>query len=234
MCIGATLLTFLQSSSGRRHGWASDERVLLDAQFVDNVLTPYPGVIGDGSQPPLLSSNADGIHSVGASYGPIIEGNTLANMGDDAISVHGMFTLVVKVTAAHVNPAESQTFLCPSVSGRDRPATLVLSIAGKPQWTSRGVLWSSSSDAQPEQHLRQVGGCLQTDEASRTITVATGNANGLGISSKIGVYEGDQLLMLGTTHITAVKKVPFSRMSGLSFAAVKMRTQHLWGGQCLG
>jgi len=83
----------------------------LNAQFVDNVLTPYPGIIGDGSQPPLLSSNADGIHSVGASYGPIIEGNTLANMGDDAISVHGMFTLVVKVTVLDIIAPELHTFL---------------------------------------------------------------------------------------------------------------------------
>lgn len=64
---------------------------------MENTLAPYPGQIGNGEQPALLASNGDGIHSVGATYGPIIERNTLANMGDDAISIHGMFTLVVKV-----------------------------------------------------------------------------------------------------------------------------------------
>lgn len=66
-------------------------------QITDNNLIPYPGQIGNGEEQALLSSNADGIHSVGSTFGPIIERNTLANMGDDAISVHGMFFLVVKV-----------------------------------------------------------------------------------------------------------------------------------------
>ncbi len=64
---------------------------------MENTLAPYPGQIGNGEQPALLASNGDGIHSVGATFGPIIERNTLANMGDDAISIHGSFTLVVKV-----------------------------------------------------------------------------------------------------------------------------------------
>jgi hypothetical protein len=64
---------------------------------VDNNLLPYPGQVGNGEQKALLSSVADGIHSVGATVGPIIEGNSLANMGDDGISVHGQFFLVVAV-----------------------------------------------------------------------------------------------------------------------------------------
>jgi hypothetical protein len=35
-----------------------------------NVVSPFPGKIGDGSQPALLSSNADGIHSASARMGP--------------------------------------------------------------------------------------------------------------------------------------------------------------------
>ncbi len=82
--------------------------LLCHAQFVENTLAPYPGQIGNGEQPALLASNGDGIHSVGATFGPIIERNTLANMGDDAISIHGMFTLVVKVNFS----SSGATYLC--------------------------------------------------------------------------------------------------------------------------
>ena len=64
---------------------------------MDNTLMPYPGRIGNGEQAALLSSSGDGIHSLGATYGPLISGNTLLNMGDDGITVHGLFFLVVKV-----------------------------------------------------------------------------------------------------------------------------------------
>ncbi len=66
-------------------------------QYLDNTLSPYPGRIGDGSQAALLASNGDGIHSVGATLGPLVAGNTLVNMGDDGITVHGVFFLVVQV-----------------------------------------------------------------------------------------------------------------------------------------
>ena len=35
-----------------------------------NVATPFPGKIGDGSEPALLSCNADGIHSASSYIGP--------------------------------------------------------------------------------------------------------------------------------------------------------------------
>lgn len=67
-------------------------------QLLDNTLTPYPGQIGNGDQAALLASNGDGIHSLGASFGPLIKGNKLVNMGDDGITVHGLFFLVVQAS----------------------------------------------------------------------------------------------------------------------------------------
>ena len=71
------------------------------AQFLDNTLSPYPGQIGDGSQSALIASNGDGIHSISATLGPLVRGNTLVNMGDDGITVHGLFFLVVAVRPPH-------------------------------------------------------------------------------------------------------------------------------------
>ena len=74
-------------------------------QVLDNTLTPYPGQIGNGEQAALLASNGDGVHSLGASSGPLIKGNTLVNMGDDGITVHGLFFLVVEVSGNPLDPA---------------------------------------------------------------------------------------------------------------------------------
>ena len=68
-------------------------------QLLDNTLAPYPGQIGNGEQAALLASNGDGIHSLGASFGPLIKGNKLVNMGDDGITVHGLFFLVIQASA---------------------------------------------------------------------------------------------------------------------------------------
>ena len=70
--------------------------MMHSAQYLDNTLSPYPGQIGDGSQAALLSSVGDGIHSVGATVGPTVRGNTLVGMGDDGITVHGVFFLVAQ------------------------------------------------------------------------------------------------------------------------------------------
>lgn len=72
------------------------------AQYLDNTLSPYPGRIGDGLQAALLSSVGDGIHSVGATMGPLVRGNTLLNMGDDGITVHGIFFLVAQVRCCSI------------------------------------------------------------------------------------------------------------------------------------
>ena len=69
-------------------------------QLLDNTLAPYPGQIGNGEQAALLASNGDGIHSLGASFGPLIRGNKLVNMGDDGITVHGLFFLVIKASGS--------------------------------------------------------------------------------------------------------------------------------------
>ena len=47
----------------------------------------------------------------------------------------------------------------------------------------------------------------QVNPGNSSFTVAAGNANSLGVGSRIGVYEGDQLLLLGNTNITAVREV---------------------------
>ena len=82
------------------------------AQFLDNTLSPYPGQIGDGAQSALLASNGDGIHSLGATLGPCVRGNTLVNMGDDGITVHGLFFLVAAVRAL------CHPIMCPASAGR--------------------------------------------------------------------------------------------------------------------
>ena len=66
-------------------------------QYMNNTLTPWPEPVGPRQLPVLLSGNADGIHSLGASFGPRVLGNTITNNGDDAIAIHGLYFLVAKV-----------------------------------------------------------------------------------------------------------------------------------------
>ena len=66
-------------------------------QYSNNTLVPWPEQVGNGKVPTLLAGNADGIHSLGASLGPKVIGNTIANIGDDAIAIHGLFFVVAKV-----------------------------------------------------------------------------------------------------------------------------------------
>ena len=65
---------------------------------MNNTLTPWPEPIGPKKIPVLLSGNADGIHSLGASFGPRVLGNSITNNGDDAIAIHGLYFLVTKVS----------------------------------------------------------------------------------------------------------------------------------------
>ena len=70
---------------------------LLAVQFLNNTLVPWPESVGANNMPVLMASNADGIHCLGASEGPRIIGNTIANAGDDAITIHGLYFIVAKV-----------------------------------------------------------------------------------------------------------------------------------------
>lgn len=70
---------------------------LLPLQFLDNTLVPWPDPVGANKMPVLMASNADGIHCLGASQGPRIIGNTIANAGDDAITIHSLYFIVAKV-----------------------------------------------------------------------------------------------------------------------------------------
>ena len=69
----------------------------LYVQYMNNTLTPWPEPIGSNKMPVLLSGNADGIHSLGASFGPKVIGNTISNNGDDAVAIHGLYFLITKV-----------------------------------------------------------------------------------------------------------------------------------------
>lgn len=84
-----------------------------------NFCTPFPGKIGDGSQPALLASNADGIHSANSKKGPQVLNNVLNGNGDDGVAVHGAFLLVASVNVAQqaVTLALTQTSLCALGSG---------------------------------------------------------------------------------------------------------------------
>ncbi len=79
-------------------------------QYLNNTLVPWPEPVGANKLPVLLASNADGIHSLGASLGPTIVGNTLANSGDDAIAIHGLYFTVAKVS--HQTPIILYPYLC--------------------------------------------------------------------------------------------------------------------------
>lgn len=58
---------------------------------------------------------------------------------------------------------------------------------------------------------------VQVNPGNSSFTVASGNANSFGVGSRIDVYDGDQLLLLGTVNITAVWEVskfwPFRSVS---------------------
>lgn len=88
-----------------------------------NFCTPFPGKIGDGSQPALLASNADGIHSANSKKGPQVLNNVLNGNGDDGIAVHGAFLLVASVNVAQkaVTLALTQTSLCALGPGNKAP-----------------------------------------------------------------------------------------------------------------
>jgi hypothetical protein len=59
-----------------------------------NVSIRYPDAPPDGTTRPLLSTSADGLHSSGARIGPRIEDIVFEGMDDDAIAIHGKFSLV--------------------------------------------------------------------------------------------------------------------------------------------
>ena len=105
----------LPSSRHRKRATAADAWRGITGR---NVARPYPGKIGDGSQPALLSSNADGIHSANSRHGPQIIGNTLSGNGDDAIAVHGTYLLVAAADASRnaVTLALSQPCQCALLS----------------------------------------------------------------------------------------------------------------------
>lgn len=84
--------------------------LLVVVQYLNNTLVPWPEPVGSNKLPVLLSSNADGIHSLGASLGPTVIGNTLANSGDDAIAIHGLYFTVAKV--GHQAPIILNDHLC--------------------------------------------------------------------------------------------------------------------------
>ena len=66
---------------------------------------------------------------------------------------------------------------------------------------------------------------VQVNPGNSSFTVASGNANSFGVGSRIDVYDGDQLLLLGTVNITAVWEVskfwPFR-----SISSTKLFLQH--------
>ena len=62
----------------------------------------YPDAPPGASTRPLLSTSADGMHSVGTRVGPQIDGVLFEGMDDDGIAVHGTFELVTDATSMRV------------------------------------------------------------------------------------------------------------------------------------
>ena len=62
----------------------------------------YPDPPPGASTRPLLSTSADGMHSVGTRVGPQIDGVLFEGMDDDGIAIHGSFNLVTDAAGARV------------------------------------------------------------------------------------------------------------------------------------
>ena len=60
----------------------------------------YPDAPPGGTTRPLLSTSADGMHSVGTRVGPQIAGARFEGMDDDGIAIHGSFNLVTDAQPA--------------------------------------------------------------------------------------------------------------------------------------
>lgn len=54
--------------------------------YVRNVLVPYPGGVGAGQQPSLLSAVGDGVNVLGARSGPTIANNTMRACASFAVT----------------------------------------------------------------------------------------------------------------------------------------------------
>ena len=66
---------------------------------------------------------------------------------------------------------------------------------------------------------------VQVNPGNSSFTVASGNANSFGVGSRIDVYDGDQLLLLGTVNITAVREVSAQDLA-ISIHFLQILTQH--------
>lgn len=94
---------------------------ILESRGGESAPNRYSGItVRRGPRPvgaatdPLISTNADGFHSLLAKKGPVVENSVFEGMADDGIAVHGYYswvieasgnTLVVSDTALHGGPA---------------------------------------------------------------------------------------------------------------------------------
>ena len=65
-----------------------------------DIAITYPDAPPGGTTRPLLSTSADGLHSVGTRVGPQISGARFEGMDDDGIAIHGSFNLVTDAEPA--------------------------------------------------------------------------------------------------------------------------------------
>ena len=78
----------------------------------------YPDPPPGASTRPLLSTSADGMHSVGTRVGPQVSGAFFEGMDDDGIAIHGSFQLVTDASAASSEVWVADHGILPSVGDR--------------------------------------------------------------------------------------------------------------------
>ena len=85
---GGPCFGFFETSGGGNH-WAQ-------------IAITYPDPPPGASTRPLLSTSADGMHSVGTRVGPQITGAFFEGMDDDGIAIHGSFQLITDTAAGQL------------------------------------------------------------------------------------------------------------------------------------
>ena len=115
-----------------------------------NVTITYPDPPPGAATRPLLSTSADGFHSVGTRVGPQIDGFVFEGMDDDGIAIHGSFSLVTDAAPAPGGAGGGQVWVADhgQIAAGDRLALFDLVFAPAPAPAAPGfepTAWTVAS-----------------------------------------------------------------------------------------
>ena len=145
-----------------------------------SIAITYPDPPPGASTRPLLSTSADGMHSVGTRVGPQIDGVLFEGMDDDGIAIHGTFELVTDAAGARVWVADHG-----ALAVGDRVALFDKAFAPLPAalppafaravWTITGVV-AAAPGYTPPQNVSKTMPSQKLPAAGYTVLTLAGDA----------------------------------------------------------